>query len=67
MIYPDRYEKEPRKRKAYEVACDFIGIYGLPRKEFDYQQYGLNRVEMKEVWDRAEKDMQGKSMLCVCY
>lgn len=67
MIYPARYEKEPRKREAYTECCDYIAVYGLPRNLFDYHKFGLNRTEMKEVWDRAEKDMQGKSMLCVCY
>ena len=64
MIYPRRYELEPRKRKAYEVACDLIAIYGLPRTSFNSKLLGINRVEMKEIWNTATVDMNGNSTVC---
>lgn len=67
MIYPNRYENEPSKRKAYTDAFDCISVYGIPRKLWDYHKFGLNRPEMKEVWNTAEKDFEGKSMLCCIY
>lgn len=67
MIYPNRYENEPNKRKAYQDAYDCIVIYGIPRRNWNYKKFGLDRIEMKEVWATAEKDAQGKSMLCCVY
>ena len=61
MIYPNRYECEPRLRAAYIVACDLIAVYGAPRNSFDYKNFNLNRREMKEVWGFALNDMTGKS------
>lgn len=66
MTYPNRYELEPRKRKPYEVACDLIAVYGATRKQFNYKLYGINRREMKEIWNTAERDMSGKSRVCYC-
>jgi len=67
MIYPIRYEAEPQKRKAYTEACDMIAVYGIPRNEWDYHKFGINRIDMKEIWNFATKDMEGKSMLCCIY
>lgn len=67
MIYPNRYEREPAKRKAYRDACDMIAVYGVSRKNWNYLAFGLNRIEMKEVWGFAEKDMNGKSKVDFIY
>lgn len=67
MIYPRRYLQEPRKRMAYEEACDFIAVYGIPRQQWDYKRHGLDRTEMKAVWDMAMTDMNGKSGVDVVY
>ena len=61
MIYPRRYVNEPRKRRAYEEACDMVAIYGLPRKMFRYWIFNISRTEMKEIWNFAVVDMNGKS------
>lgn len=61
MIYPKRYANEPVKRKAYEVACDLIAVYGVQRKSFPYKELHISRSEMKEIWNFAYNDMQGKS------
>lgn len=63
MIYPRRYENEPRKRKAYCEACDLIAIYGAERKSFNYIMFGICRTEMKEIWNFATKDMGGESTI----
>lgn len=67
MLYPNRYEKEPRKRAAYLVVCDLIAVYGIPRNQFDYRRFNLNRIEMKEIWSFAEADLNGKSRYSFCY
>ena len=61
MIYPSRYILEPRKRKAYCVACDLIAVYGVSRKSFNYRIFHISRTEMKEIWNFATVDMGGKS------
>ena len=66
-MYPNRYEKEPRKRKPYEEAYDMITIYGLERKAFNYKKYRLSRTEMKEIWAFAKADAQGKSRYALAY
>ena len=67
MIYPRRYELEPRKRKAYCEACDLIAIYGIPRKQWKYKKYDISKTEMAEIWDRATVDMLGKSAVSFSY
>lgn len=67
MIYPSRYIREPRKRKAYCDACDMISIYGMERKFWNYKRFGLCRTEMKEIWAFAKADMEGKSKYDVIY
>ena len=61
MIYPRRFEFEPRKRKAYCSACDAIAVYGVPRKQWKYQIFDISRSEMKTIWNTAMSDMNGKS------
>lgn len=61
MIYPNRYKAEPRKRKAYEEACDMISVYGIPKRNWNYRIYNISKREMNEIWGYAQKDMQGKS------
>ena len=61
MIYPKRYELEPRKRKAYCSACDAIAVYGIPRKCWNYKSFNISRSEMKDIWHIAYSDMLGKS------
>ena len=58
-MYPNRYECEPRKRKAYLEACDLIEVYGLQRNQWNYLKCGINRIEMKEIWKTATMDMSG--------
>ncbi len=67
MMYPNRYEKEPRKRVAYLAVCDLIAVYGVSRSNFDYHRFNLNRVEMKEIWAFAEADLNGKSRYSFSY
>lgn len=67
MIYPRRYISEPRKRLAYEDACDLIAIYGISRKHWNYKVHHLSRSEMKDVWNTAEIDMKGKSIYDFAY
>lgn len=66
MIYPRRYEAEPRKREIYTEACDLIMIYGLPRTSLNYKGK-CSREELKEIWNFAVADSQGKSAYCFCY
>lgn len=61
MIYPNRYEREPSKRAAYLDACDMISVYGVPRRQWNYLQFGIDRIAMKEIWGFATKDMAGQS------
>lgn len=67
MIAPSRYYSEPRLRKAYCEAFDLITIYGVDRKCFDYKRFGLNKVEMKQIWAFAQNDAEGKSKYDVCF
>jgi len=66
-MYPDRYADEPRKRLPYCEAYDYITRYGLPRYEWDYKKWKLDRQTMKEIWRTAEKDAAGKSVVCIIY
>ncbi len=64
-MYPNRYEHEPRKRRAYLDACAKIEIYGIERCHWNYLILGINRIEMKEVWANAQKDIKGESTYCI--
>lgn len=61
MIYPKRYTSEPRKRKAYCEACDMIAVYGIKRNHWNYKAFDISRSEMKEIWSKADADMNGNS------
>ncbi len=67
MLYPNRYQHEPSKRKPYCEACDMIAIYGIERRDWNYRKFGINRIEMKEIWATALKDMTGKSRIDLVY
>lgn len=61
MIYPDRYNREPRKRKAYCDAFDCIAIYGIKRNQWKYKLFNIDRAEMKDIWAIAQNDVMGRS------
>ena len=65
-MYANRYELEPRKRKLYEEACDLIEVYGLPRTFLNYKGK-CNREELKEIWNFAIADCEGKSSYCFSF
>ena len=66
MIYPRRYESEPRKREIYTEACDLIMIYGLPRTYLSYKGK-CNREELKEIWNFAVADCNGNTSMDYAY
>ena len=67
MIYPNRYISEPRKRKAYEVACDIIYIYGGSIKNFRHETLNIDFAESEEIFSYALKDMKGNSKFDCIY
>ena len=54
MLYSNRYELEPRKRKVYLAFCDCI-TWGTPRYEVDCSEISLKEKEM--IWKQARKDL----------
>lgn len=66
MIYPKRYIAEPRKRLAYEEACDLISVYGGNRRHWN-TKVNLSVSEREEIWKTAEVDMKGKSVYDFTY
>lgn len=67
MFASKRYECEPRKRKAYLDAFDAISIYGIKRKEWNYKRFNISSREMKEIWNFASRDVEGKSKFAYIY
>ena len=65
MIYPRRYLSEPRKRRAYEVACDLIYIYGGRRS--DFRCGGITKSESREIFNTALTDLRGRSRVDFVY
>lgn len=67
MIYPKRYEAEPRKRIAYCDACDMIAVYGIKRTQWKSSRFYINNEEASEIWKRANEDMNGRSRYDMIY
>jgi len=56
MIPTNRYEKEPRKRRAYLRACDIVFLGGERRF---WKHPDLDQKEAEEVWKNARRDVLG--------
>ncbi len=67
IIYPKRFEKEPRKRKAYCYAYDLIAIYGAKKMNFTNCDFDLTEDEANEIWSFASRDINGKSSINYIY